>query len=169
MQKRAAMVTPTPGTCVKRDAAVEAAGRSAQFTRCCCWRRERDSNPRNRSRFSGFQDHRHRPLGHLSAFLGKRGTSRSCYAVERMNTRPADPDLPRGLDDFPAVHIRNERLRHRNRSGRRAGAGTPRLSSQREGCWPQTAAAHSHGHSVRRCPRRHEQRLMRVRRVARPS
>jgi hypothetical protein len=32
------------------------------------WRRERDSNPRNRFRFSGFQDHRHRPLGHLSAF-----------------------------------------------------------------------------------------------------
>ena len=31
------------------------------------WRRERDSNPRNRSRFSGFQDHRHRPLGHPSA------------------------------------------------------------------------------------------------------
>jgi hypothetical protein len=31
------------------------------------WRRERDSNPRNRFRFSGFQDHRHRPLGHLSA------------------------------------------------------------------------------------------------------
>src|SRR5688572_7703949 len=29
-------------------------------------RRERDSNPRNRFRFSGFQDHRHRPLGHLS-------------------------------------------------------------------------------------------------------
>ena len=31
------------------------------------WRRERDSNPRNRFRFSGFQDHRHRPLGHPSA------------------------------------------------------------------------------------------------------
>jgi hypothetical protein len=30
------------------------------------WRRERDSNPRNRFRFSGFQDHRHRPLGHPS-------------------------------------------------------------------------------------------------------
>ena len=32
------------------------------------WRRERDSNPRNRCRFSGFQDHRHRPLGHPSAW-----------------------------------------------------------------------------------------------------
>ena len=31
------------------------------------WRRERDSNPRNPSGFSGFQDHRHRPLGHPSA------------------------------------------------------------------------------------------------------
>src|SRR5437868_3366321 len=31
------------------------------------WRRERDSNPRYRFRFSGFQDHRHRPLGHPSA------------------------------------------------------------------------------------------------------
>src|SRR6187431_1788883 len=31
------------------------------------WRRERDSNPRYPSGYSGFQDHRHRPLGHLSA------------------------------------------------------------------------------------------------------
>ena len=31
------------------------------------WRRERDSNPRYPLRYSGFQDHRHRPLGHLSA------------------------------------------------------------------------------------------------------
>ena len=31
------------------------------------WRRERDSNPRNPFGFSGFQDHRHRPLGHPSA------------------------------------------------------------------------------------------------------
>jgi hypothetical protein len=31
------------------------------------WRRERDSNPRNGFPFSGFQDHRHRPLGHPSA------------------------------------------------------------------------------------------------------
>jgi hypothetical protein len=30
------------------------------------WRRERDSNPRYRCRYSGFQDHRHRPLGHPS-------------------------------------------------------------------------------------------------------
>jgi regulatory LuxR family protein len=30
------------------------------------WRRERDSNPRNGFPFSGFQDHRHRPLGHPS-------------------------------------------------------------------------------------------------------
>src|ERR1700681_3763235 len=34
---------------------------------CRHWRRERDSNPRNRCRFSGFQDHHHRPLGHPSA------------------------------------------------------------------------------------------------------
>ncbi len=41
------------------------------------WRRERDSNPRNRFRFSGFQDHRHRPLGHPSALklrLNSRGS-----------------------------------------------------------------------------------------------
>src|SRR5206468_8392069 len=31
------------------------------------WRRERDSNPRYPSGYSGFQDHRHRPLGHPSA------------------------------------------------------------------------------------------------------
>ena len=31
------------------------------------WRRERDSNPRHGFPCSGFQDHRHRPLGHPSA------------------------------------------------------------------------------------------------------
>src|SRR5215467_4303554 len=31
------------------------------------WRRERDSNPRYPFGYSGFQDHRHRPLGHPSA------------------------------------------------------------------------------------------------------
>src|SRR5262245_25320770 len=31
------------------------------------WRGERDSNPRYPSGYSGFQDHRHRPLGHPSA------------------------------------------------------------------------------------------------------
>src|SRR5438445_12636678 len=31
------------------------------------WRRERDSNPRYPCGYSGFQDHRHRPLGHPSA------------------------------------------------------------------------------------------------------
>ena len=30
------------------------------------WRKERDSNPRNRFRFSGFQDRRIRPLCHPS-------------------------------------------------------------------------------------------------------
>jgi hypothetical protein len=33
------------------------------------WRRERDSNPRWSFPHSGFQDHRHRPLGHPSAPL----------------------------------------------------------------------------------------------------
>ena len=46
------------------------------------WRRERDSNPRNRFRFSGFQDHRHRPLGHPSAF-GNR--SRSVYPGDSLS------------------------------------------------------------------------------------
>jgi hypothetical protein len=32
------------------------------------WRRGRDSNPRYPSGYSGFQDHRHRPLGHLSIY-----------------------------------------------------------------------------------------------------
>src|SRR5262245_26573119 len=32
------------------------------------WRRERDSNPRHGFPYSGFQDHRHRPLGHPSVF-----------------------------------------------------------------------------------------------------
>ena len=33
------------------------------------WRKERDSNPRNRYRFSGFQDRRIRPLCHPSGIL----------------------------------------------------------------------------------------------------
>ena len=33
------------------------------------WRRERDSNPRYGSPYSGFQDRRLKPLGHLSVFL----------------------------------------------------------------------------------------------------
>src|SRR5215216_2207482 len=44
------------------------------------WRRERDSNPRNPFRFSGFQDHRHRPLGHLSA-LNKIAQSSILHAL----------------------------------------------------------------------------------------
>ena len=45
------------------------------------WRRERDSNPRNGFPFSGFQDHRHRPLGHPSAW--------PFYSDLRASVRPA--------------------------------------------------------------------------------
>src|SRR5215470_8161578 len=41
--------------------------RSSPKARCEGWRRERDSNPRYPFGYSGFQDHRHRPLGHPSA------------------------------------------------------------------------------------------------------
>src|SRR5262245_52539945 len=37
-------------------------------TECEDWRREGDSNPRYPSGYSGFQDRRHRPLGHPSAY-----------------------------------------------------------------------------------------------------
>src|ERR1044071_3440969 len=40
------------------------------------WRRERDSNPRYPSGYSGFQDHRHRPLGHLSVTGNSRTPAR---------------------------------------------------------------------------------------------
>ena len=38
----------------------------SQPVRKAKWRRGRDSNPRNRYRFNGFQDRRYRPLSHLS-------------------------------------------------------------------------------------------------------
>jgi hypothetical protein len=55
---------------------------------CMNWRRERDSNPRYPSGYSGFQDHRHRPLGHPSAFenLADNRAIRS-LAILRLNTR----------------------------------------------------------------------------------
>src|ERR1700751_1798179 len=45
------------------------------------WRRGRDSNPRYPSGYSGFQDHRHRPLGHLSSapFYSHRRASPDVY------------------------------------------------------------------------------------------
>jgi hypothetical protein len=46
------------------------------------WRRERDSNPRNGFPFSGFQDHRHRPLGHPSASKS-RLNSRASHVICR--------------------------------------------------------------------------------------
>jgi hypothetical protein len=49
------------------------------------WRRERDSNPRHRFRCSGFQDHRHRPLGHPSR-LRKR-TSQGLLRRGRLRLR----------------------------------------------------------------------------------
>jgi hypothetical protein len=48
-------------------------GSTSRSSRCSLarvsagWRRERDSNPRYGFPYSGFQDHRHRPLGHPSA------------------------------------------------------------------------------------------------------
>ena len=47
------------------------------------WRRRRDSNPRNLSGFSGFQDRRLKPLGHPSAFSKcSEGVAQSGSAVE---------------------------------------------------------------------------------------
>ncbi len=36
------------------------------------WRKGRDSNPRYPFRYSGFQDRRHQPLGHPSAWRGRK-------------------------------------------------------------------------------------------------
>ena len=43
------------------------------------WRRERDSNPRYGFPYSGFQDHRHQPLGHPSARYSLRITEQITY------------------------------------------------------------------------------------------
>ena len=70
--------TPAEGTAARIQLSFEARGKRRRPGRVCCptnleqssgsshWRRERDSNPRNPSEFSGFQDHRLKPLGHLS-------------------------------------------------------------------------------------------------------
>ena len=64
--------------------------RSARTSESEDWRRERDSNPRNPSGLSGFQDHRHRPLGHLSA--SKSGlNSRGYFAPLAVLTRVSPP------------------------------------------------------------------------------
>src|SRR5688500_8112491 len=44
--------------------------RAASAGRFERWRRGRDSNPRYPFRYSGFQDRRHQPLGHLSCHGG---------------------------------------------------------------------------------------------------
>ena len=45
-------------------------GSQGSFTFCMFeWRRDRDSNPRNRKRFNRFRVCRLRPLGHLSVIL----------------------------------------------------------------------------------------------------
>jgi hypothetical protein len=49
------------------DAEVGGMGRRVEDDKTGNWRRERDSNPRHGFPYSGFQDHRHRPLGHPSA------------------------------------------------------------------------------------------------------
>ena len=51
------------------------------------WRRERDSNPRNRSRYSGFQDRRHKPLGHPSAAVSSM-LARATIARRRDHLEP---------------------------------------------------------------------------------
>ena len=53
------------------------------------WRRERDSNPRYGFPYSGFQDHRHRPLGHPSAFEHWPDFARSARWQFNRRTRPA--------------------------------------------------------------------------------
>ena len=50
----------------QREEMLEEAGRTSNAIDGA-WRRGRDSNPRNRYRFNGFQDRRYRPLSHLSA------------------------------------------------------------------------------------------------------
>ena len=56
------------------------------------WRRERDSNPRYRLRYSGFQDRRLKPLGHPSA----RAARELSEPLEPCN-RPPWTKVPVGL------------------------------------------------------------------------
>ena len=66
------------------------------------WRRERDSNPRNRFRFSGFQDHRHRPLGHLSTRtnIGTVSGRARTYIKKPAGMRSA---IPAGVGSAPTL------------------------------------------------------------------
>ena len=59
------------------------------------WRRERDSNPRNPFGFSGFQDHRHRPLGHLSVSAFIEPSVAGSVTVEPTWSRSGAPRLDR--------------------------------------------------------------------------
>src|SRR3954453_10666089 len=92
------------------------------------WRRERYSNPRNRFRFSSFQDHRHRPLGHPSA------------PWQAYNTT-----LARG---FPP-HIRGPRVTiEPEQDGTAGGSGTERRYRLRLSRWLNPEIAEGRGHAV---------------------
>jgi hypothetical protein len=78
-------------------------------------RRGRDSNPRYPSGYSGFQDHRHRPLGHLSNIESAGTPAPRLAAFTRSRSVPAAP-----------VHRRGPLLARRsNASLIIAKAGTP--------------------------------------------
>ena len=62
------------------------------------WRRERDSNPRYPCGYSGFQDHRHRPLGHPSARL--------FYSGIRRMTRRLITAVVRGLSSATGAFLK---------------------------------------------------------------
>ena len=65
-------IRPPSRCALRRDLIVSASHRAVARVRSSAseggWRRGRDSNPRYPSGYSGFQDHRHRPLGHLSIY-----------------------------------------------------------------------------------------------------
>src|SRR4029079_9956467 len=59
------------------------------------WRRERDSNPRYPSGYSGFQDHRHRPLGHPSASNKIAQNAGTTQLTTKLGSCPALPHFAR--------------------------------------------------------------------------
>jgi hypothetical protein len=112
------------------------------------WRRERDSNPRNGFPFSGFQDHRHRPLGHPSASNSRPEIARSAVAAPSMGAM-CHPSVTSGLG------AQSPTLRHCIPRGRRPVLRrvlTATGHGAHSSAWPLASIARSRRRVARRSP-----------------